>query len=238
LEEQRVATRQGKTEREGVAVEELAEAISAAMPALDVTGQQIAVAIYRLMGDGEPVTLEAIARAADIPVDGVEDSLNSWPGVYRDDEDRVVGFWGHAIARLEPEYRFHAWCALDTLFIPPILGKPVGVEATCRVTGEQISLVVDRDGAREVRPPGAVVSMVVPDAPFGYGVIETFCHRVLFFASEEAGTKWATEQEGTTLLSVQEAFEVGRALTERIAPDLLGADAVRPAEADREEAAR
>jgi hypothetical protein len=43
-------------------VEGLAEAISAAMPALDVTGQQIAVAIYRLMGDGEPEAFE-VGRA-------------------------------------------------------------------------------------------------------------------------------------------------------------------------------
>jgi alkylmercury lyase len=217
-------------------VEELAEAIIAAMPALDVTGQRIAVAVHRLIGEGEPVTSEVIARASDVAVERVEESLNTWPGVYRDDEGRVVGFWGHAIAKLDPEYRFHvdgkttyAWCALDTLFIPPILGKTVGVEATCPVTGEQVSLIVDRNGARDVRPPGAVVSMVVPDGPFGYDVVESFCHRVLFFASEDAGARWATEHEGTTLLSVQEAFEVGRALTERVAPDLFGSESGRPA---------
>lgn len=240
-----MATRRDKTERTEVAEEELAEAISGAMPALDVTGRQIVVAVHRLMGNGEPVTSEAIARASDVSVARVEDLLNSWPGVYRDDEGRVVGFWGHAIARLDPEYRLHvdgrttyAWCALDTLFIPPILGKAVGVEATCPVTGEQVSLVVDRHGARHIRPPGAVVSMVVPDGPFGYDVVESFCHRVLFFASEEAGARWAAEHEGTKLLSVQEAFEVGRVLTELIAPDLFGTESGRPSSADREEATR
>ena len=54
-------------------------------------------------------------------------------------------------------------------------------------------------------------------------MIESFCHRVLFFASEEAGRSWAAEHEGTTLLSVQEAFELGRAMSERIAPDVFGA---------------
>jgi len=237
-----VATRQEKTERKGVAVKELGEAISAAMPALDATGQRIAIAIHRLMGDGEPVTSEAIARAIEVPVGRVDESLNSWPGVYRDGEGRVVGFWGHSIAGLDPQYRLlvdgkttYAWCALDTLFIPPILGKTVGVEATCPVTGELVSLVVDRNGARNVRPAGAVVSMVVPDGPFGYDVIESFCHRVLFFASEAAGETWAAQHEGTTLLSVQEAFEVGRVLTERMAPDLFGRESGRPSQADREE---
>lgn len=225
----KVATRQQKKGREGVTVEEMAEAVSSAMPQLDATEQQIAVAIHRLMAEGEPATSEAIARASDVSVGRVEESLNSWPGVFRDDEGRVVGFWGHAIARLDPEYRLlvdgnttYAWCALDTLFIPPILGKTVRVEATCPVTSEQVSLVVDRNGAREVTPAGVVVSMVVPDGPFGYDVIESFCHRVLFFASEAAGASWAAKHEGTTLLSVQEAFEVGRALSERIAPDVFG----------------
>lgn len=224
-----MARRQEKRGREGVTVGEMAEAISSAMPHLDATEQQIATAIYRLLAEGEPVTPQAVAQAIEVPVGRVEEALTLWPGVYLDDDGRVVGFWGLTITKLEPEYRFlidgktsYAWCALDTLFIPAFLGKTVGVEATCPVTGERVSLVIDRNGAREVTPAGAVVSMVVPDSPFGYDVIESFCHRVLFFASEEAGASWAAKHEGTTLLSVQEAFEVGRALSERIAPDVFG----------------
>jgi len=115
----------------------------------------------------------------------------------------------------------YAWCALDTLFIPALSGKTMGVEATDQVTGEPVSLVVDSNGARDVRPAGAVVSMVVPDGPFGYDVIESFCHLVLFFASEESGRRWVADHEGTTLLSVSDAFELGRQLAERIGPDLL-----------------
>jgi alkylmercury lyase len=224
-----VATRQGKKRREGVPIDEVADAISSAMPRLDATEEGIALGTYRLLAEGEPVTFEAIAQATNNTVSRVEEALNSWPGVYRDDEGRVVGFWGLTTSPLDPEYRFlidgktsYSWCALDTLFIPGLLGKTVGVEATCTVTGERVSLVVDRDGVREVTPAGAVVSMVVPDGPFGHDVIESFCHRVLFFASEEAGSRWAAKHKGTTLLSVQEAFEVGRALSERIAPDVFG----------------
>lgn len=212
----------------GVTVAETAEAIKAAMPRLDPTQQQIAAAIHRLMADGVPATSDAIARASATTVDRVDESLASWPGVYRDGEGQVVGFWGHAVAPLDPEYRLkvndkttYAWCALDTLFIPALSGKTMGVEATDPVTGEPVSLVVDSNGARDVSPAGAVVSMVVPDGPFGYDVIESFCHRVLFFASEESGRRWVADHEGTTLLSVSDAFELGRQVSERVAPDLL-----------------
>ena len=209
---------------------DLTEAISAATPVLDTDGQRIVMGTYRQLAKGEPVTSDAIARAIDVPVGRVDEALRSWPGVYRDGEGQVVGFWGLALAALEPEYRFlidgktsYAWCALDTLFIPAFLGKTVRVEATCGVTGNRVSLVIAGNGVSELKPAGAVVSMVIPDGPCGYDVIESFCHRVLFFASEEAGRSWVGEHQGTTLLSVQEAFELGRAMSDRIAPDLFGA---------------
>ena len=135
----------------------------------------------------------------------------------------MVGFWGHAISRLDPEYRLlvqgkttYAWCALDTLFIPALIGKEVRVEASDPITGEPVSLLVDGTSARDVQPAGAVMSMVVPDGPFGYDVIESFCHRVLFFASPSSGSTWVAEHDGSMLLSVEEAFELGRRLTEWI----------------------
>jgi alkylmercury lyase len=102
-----------------------------------------------------------------------------------------------------------------------LLGKTVSVEATDPVTGERVSLVVDQNGVRDVEPSGAVVSIVIPDGPFGYDVIESFCHKVLFFISEKSGASWTAEHEGTTLLSVREAFELGRGF-ERVYPDIFG----------------
>lgn len=209
-------------------VEELARAISAAMPKLDPTEQRIAIAIYRLLTAGETVRPEAIASQVDVPTARVEAALEAWPGVYRDEAGRVAGFWGLAIAPLDPEYSLqvggktsYAWCALDTLFIPPLMGNTVTVRATDPVNGERVSLVVDSQGVRELTPPGAVVSMVTPRGPFGYDVIESFCHKVLFFTSEETGKSWVAEHEGTTLLTVQEAFEVGRFAPEFVYPDVF-----------------
>ncbi len=224
-----MATTQDRKDGEKVSVEELAHSISAAIPTLDATDQQIAIATYRLLAGGKPVATEAIAGAVGVPAARVEAALESWPGVYRDDASRVAGFWGLGIEPLDPEYSLqidgktsYAWCALDTLFIPPLVGKTVSVQATDPVNGQRVSLVVDGNGVQEVTPPGAVVSMVIPDGPFGYDVIESFCHKVLFFASEESGRSWVAEHEGTTLLTVQEAFEVGRFAPEFVYPDVFG----------------
>jgi len=215
-------TAQGRTV---ALVARVSEAIKGAMPVLNETDRQIATAIHRLMSLGKPVEPAAIAAALGIDAGYVEAKLASWPGVYRDKRGRIAGFWGQAIAKLDPEYRLsadgqttYAWCALDTLFIPGIMGKTVRVEASDPISGEPISLLVDSDGVRGVSPAGTLVSVVVPDSPFGYDVIESFCHRVLFFASEETGAKWISEHPDTTLLSVADAFEVGRALTRQITP--------------------
>ncbi len=210
-------------------VEDFAGAISAAMPKLDLTDQQIRTEIHRLMSSSEPVDPSDVATALGVPVELVNARLDSWPGVYRDPEGRVVGFWGQALSIIDAEYRFHvdgkttyAWCALDTLFIPKIIGKTVRVEAFDPVTGEAVSLVVTPDGVRDIEPAGAVISMVIPDAPFGFDVIESFCSRVFFFASRATGAQWAGEHSGTTILSIDEAFSVGRIANERTAPDLFG----------------
>jgi len=208
-----------------------ADAIAGAMPKLDVRDQRIMLSIRHHLAEGKPVPVASIAQASSVPAEEIETKLASWPGVYRDGQGRVVGFWGQGLDKLDPEYRLvargkttYAWCALDTLFIPGQLGQTVLVEASDPINGDGVLLVVDGGAVRDVKPSGAVVSMVVPDGPFGYDVIESFCHRVLFFTSRKTGQEWADKHPGTTVLSVQEAFEVGRSLNAAVAPDLLTAE--------------
>jgi len=79
-----------------------------------------------------------------------------------------------------------------------------------------VTLLVDRGGVQALRPAGALTSVMVPAAPFGYDVIETFCHRVHFFASNLTAASWVSEQPGMALLPVETAFELGRALSQHI----------------------
>src|SRR5260370_36611190 len=83
-----MATTQERKDGEKVLVDELARSISAAIPTLDATEQQIAIATYRLLAAGKAVATEAIAGAVGVPAAGVEAALESWPGVYRDGAGR------------------------------------------------------------------------------------------------------------------------------------------------------
>ncbi len=58
----------------------------------------------------------------------------------------------------------YAWCSLDTLFIPGLLGEAAVVESTCPVTGEAIRLEVSADGVRSYSPEEAVLSVILPGA--------------------------------------------------------------------------
>ena len=60
-----------------------------------------------------------------------------------------------------------------------------------------------------------MVSFLTPDAPWDHGVIQGFCHFVLFFTSRQTGQQWIAKHEGTFLLSAAEAYEVGRRTNER-----------------------
>ena len=193
----------------------LAEAISAAMPALDETEQRLAVTLYRTLAEGRPVGHAELASRAGVTEARVDETLASWPGVYRDDDGRIIGFWGLALREMPhrfvvEEVELYTWCAWDPLFIGPLLGKPAHVTSQDPLTGEAVSLSITAEGAGEISPPGAVVSFLAPDQPWDQDIIQGFCHFVLFFASPASGTRWTASHPGTFLLSVGEAFEVGR----------------------------
>ena len=56
----------------------------------------------------------------------------------------------------------YAWCAMDTLFIPGLLGEAAEIESTCPASGEAIRVAVEPQGLTEYSPRGAVLSVVLP----------------------------------------------------------------------------
>jgi alkylmercury lyase len=204
-----------KTEHDRL--ESLATAVANAAPDFDEEQQRIAIEVYRRLAEATPAPATDVAERAGVPVDRVERVLSSWPGVFKDSDGRVIGFWGLTVNRLSPTHRLEvegrelfAWCAWDTLFLPDILGVSASVESACPTTRETISLVVSPEGVVEASHPGAVVSFLLPDRDFDIDVIQSFCHFVHLFASEGAGRAWTAEHPGTFLLSLEEAFELGR----------------------------
>ena len=206
----------------------LAAELEAARPRLDAREQYLAVVLYRLLAKGEPVAPERLARAAGASAVEVRRLLHDQPGVYLDDDGAVIGFWGMTISPtphrvgLEDGSVF-AWCALDALFLPKLIGAPARVESRCPVTGEAITLEVAPDGIGDLSPATAVISFLHLDRPFGYDTIESFCHFVHFFVSPEAAREWTTAHPGTFAIGIADAFEIGGRITRATFGDGLDA---------------
>lgn len=138
------------------------------------------VTAYRLLAKGRPVEPGVLADTSGWTLAEVDARLTSWPGVYRDDAGRLVGFWGlttepvsgHQL-EVEDAGTVWAWCAIDPLFITPLLGTQVRVTSPCPSTGTTVRLTVDPGGVRDLDPPAAVVSFLVPERPFDAEVRQT-----------------------------------------------------------------
>jgi len=211
-------------------VTELADKIVGAVPRFDAVGQRIAVVLYHLLSGGEAVPLNRLADAVALPVETVRGTLARWP-VFLNDQKAVIGFGGLTVVEMPP-HRFivdgrtlYTWCAWDSLFIPGVLGKTARVESVCPVTNGQIMLEVGPDGVRRVDPPTVVVSFLTPDRSFDRDVIANFCHFIHFFRSADVAATWISRHMGTFLLSVDEAFALGRLTSARSFGEALGAQA-------------
>ena len=198
-----------------VDVRQLAERLVGTVPRFDVTGRRVAVALYRELAKGEPVSLTCLAARLQLPQETVRNTLAAG-SVFYDSHGAVIGFGGLTVTEMPPHgFRvdgrtLYTWCAWDSLFIPAILGKTADVSSRDPVNGVPISLRVAPDGVREVHPPVAVVSFLVRERAFDRDVITNFCHFVHFFSAEETGRAWTAGHPGTFLLSIADAFWLGQ----------------------------
>lgn len=135
-------------------------------------------------------------------------------GIYRD-QGNIIGFAGlttqpmpHA---LEIEgITTYAWCALDTLFIPELLGKQAFVTSKDPITKNPISFAVNVNRIAPQRTD-LVLSMVDPDAEeMTEDIIGSFCHFIHFFESSQTGSQWVEDHPDTYLISLDEALEIAR----------------------------
>lgn len=195
---------------------DLVIAVNQLFPRLTRTEQQISIALYRLLAEGRPVAREALAARVGLPLAQVNAVLGAWFGVYYNAAAEIIGYWGLALQKMSHRLRIHgqtlyAWCAWDTLFLPQILGTAAEVESNCPVSGETIRLTVAPGGIQAVDPFSTVVSFVTPEqAKVKENVVLNFCHYVHFFRSAEAAEAWRSKHAGTWLLTVDEAWALGR----------------------------
>jgi alkylmercury lyase len=169
-----------------------------------------------LLADGRPTSPEEIAAAAGKSPQKVRAALDRFPSAEWDEQGRIVGLG--LTLRLTP-HRFEvegrtlfAWCALDALLFPVLLGRSASIESPCRGTGEPVRVEVTPAGIEAVEPPSAVVSIVA--AQDLANIRSVGCNNTHFFSSPEAASRWLEKHPEATILSVKEAFRLGGLLTE------------------------
>jgi alkylmercury lyase len=197
----------------------LASELVAATPPLSEQEQHLFLTLYRLLATGRLVDTSALAESARLSVDAVRAALERLPGVYTDDRQRVIGFWGLSIEPMPHRMivnsqTLYAWCAWDTLFLPELLRAAAEIESRCPTTGRRITLTVDCTQVTSQDPAETVLSFLHRDQPFDADTIRTFCHYVHFFVNPDAAAEWTAHREGTFTLSLADGSEIAR-LTNR-----------------------
>ena len=198
-----------------VNIEELADKVVGPVPRFDSTSQRVAVKLYRLLGEGNPVPVDYLAKTLNLLGETVSKVLSRHL-VFYDDQRAVIGFGGLTVAEMPPhlfrveDRTLYTWCAWDSLFIPGILRKAAHVTSRDPIARSPISLTVAPDGVKDVNPRTTVVSFLTPERTFDRNVIVNFCHFIHFFSSQEAGEVWTASRPGTFLLSVEDAFALGQ----------------------------
>lgn len=207
-------------------LEEYIEALEAHLPVFTDQDQRTALAIYRELSRGHPVTDGQLGAALGVPGREARRLRNS-PAVhslvYENSEGEILGFGG--LAAVPMHHRFEVdgiplwtWCAWDSLFIPELLGKTAQVTSSSPGTDEEIGLIVSPSGVESVVPASTVVSFLLPGEEFAAGagnVMAAFCHFIYFFESETIGREWVAGHPGTFLYSVSEAEELSRRINRR-----------------------
>ncbi|MDQ4000018.1 MAG: organomercurial lyase MerB [Actinomycetota bacterium] len=189
-----------------------------------------------LLARGKPTSPEEIAAASGKSPEEVRAALDQFPSTEWDEQGRVVGA-GLTLCltphRLELKGRtLFAWCALDALLFPVLLGRRASIESPCRGTGDPVHTEVTPAGIEMVEPPSAVVSIVA--ARDLANLRSVGCNNTHFFSSSEAVSRWLEKHPETTILPVEDAFRLGRLIAEGLLDISRSAE---PVDAERNEPA-
>ncbi len=169
-----------------------------------------------LLARGKPASPEEIAAASGKSPEEVRAALDRFPNAEWDEQNRLVGL-GLTLRptphRLDLGDRtLFAWCALDALLFPVLLGRPASIESPCRGTGDPVHVEVMPVAIKVVEPPSAVVSVVAARDLADFRSVS--CNNTHFFASPEAASRWLEKHPGATILPAEDAFRLGRLIAE------------------------
>jgi len=196
----------------------LQEAIKANEDCLAENQEQclLLVPLLRLLAEGKPVPLERLAAVSRRPLEAIQ-SLLQCSDIEVDSEGRIVG-WGLSLVPTPHQFRLgeqtlYAWCALDTLLLPALLGRTAHIVSICPATGKSVSLTVTPTQIERLEPASAVVSVRLPEAETDLCEVRgSICLQGHFFESHEDASAWPSLHPQALLLTVEEAAQLGREL--------------------------
>ena len=171
--------------------------------------------LVRLLVQGQPVAPELLASRLHRDLDEVIEILRAHPELEYDEQGNLVGTGLTLVPtahQLQVEQRtLFAWCAFDTMTYPVELQLSAQVTSRCPVTRSSIHLIVTPEQVLDLDPAEAQVSLVV-DVAAGcrHNVREDVCNYGHFFASREAAFLWQAAHQEAVILSVEEAYQVGK----------------------------
>ena len=131
--------------------------------------------ILRLLAEGRPVSASLLASGTGLSHEAIGRVFGQLRagGAEFDDDGSLVGL---ALTLNPTPHSFQvegrglfAWCSLDTMFLPGLIGQTAHVESTCPVTGTTIRLKVAPHSIEKIDPPTTVLSIVVPGVTPGLG---------------------------------------------------------------------
>jgi len=210
------------------------EAARGRWPVPSLGEQRAGIVLLRQLAHGEPVTIAQFAQALDAS-DEVAGALLKKsalsPLIHTDEAGRVRGFFGLSVVPTSHHLtvegrRLWTWCAVDTLFIPELLGARAEVESRDPETGQTVRVSVSAAGIESADPSDAVLSMNSPktwEVTSATRIMTSACHFILFFGSRAAGERWQMKHPEALLLTLEEAFSFGK----RQNAHLFGAELAR-----------
>lgn len=172
------------------------------------------------IANNQPVSAHVLAEALNRPVEVIEKvfAKQRKRGADFDNDGNLIGM---ALTMKPTRYQFnvnghdlYAWCALDTVFLPGLVGAVAEVKSVCPATGEKINLIISPTGINSSSPESVVVSVVVP----GYstacvpgqqgGAAGAACSSMDFFASREVAKAYFVANPDAALFSLDETWKL------------------------------
>ncbi len=159
----------------------LSEATTAWVGARDIDSQspdarrrmELQRCALRLLAEGRPVSSQALTAASEAPHDEIAEFMSQARkgGAEFDGDGNLLGL---ALSLHPTPHKFRvagrglfAWCSLDTMCLPGLIGQTAEIESTCPVTGANIRLTVSPDGPSDVNPVETALSIVIPGVMSG-----------------------------------------------------------------------